>query len=59
MVFATEIFGVAQSLAGNSESLYHDTKSHLLKCFSFDKKRQSKSRNYTLFIYTNQGSVRK
>ena len=33
-LFATEIFGVAQSLAGNSETLYHGTKSDILKCFS-------------------------
>ena len=37
-VFATEIFGVAKSIAENSDSLYHGTKSNLLQCFTFDKK---------------------
>ena len=32
-LFATEVFDVAQSLAENSETLYHGTKSDVLKCF--------------------------
>ena len=33
-LFATEIFDVAQSLAETSDSLYHGTKSDVLKCFT-------------------------
>ena len=36
-LFATEIFNVAQSLAENSETLYHGTKSDVLKCFVAQK----------------------
>ena len=36
-LFATEIFNVAQSLAENSETLYHGSKSDVLKCFASQK----------------------
>ena len=47
-LFATEIFNVAQSLAENSETLYHGTKSDVLKCFVAPKELSINKCDYAI-----------